>query len=96
MKKYLSYALILLGVGLLVLGVYHANQYWVQQATIAPSLDQLEKLGGAGTAGFDVEQTKALLSASTNALLQMFLVDAILGLLLITAGLWMAPEKHAH
>lgn len=95
MKQLLSYTFVLLGVGLLILGVYQANQYLVQQATIEPSLKQLEQMGDASLSGFNVEETKALLTASTNALIQGILIDLVLGLLFLAAGIWIAPgEKH--
>ncbi|HLD75895.1 MAG TPA: hypothetical protein VI874_02665 [Candidatus Norongarragalinales archaeon] len=96
MKQSLSHGLVLLGVALIALGIYNANQYWVQQATIAPSLAQLEN-AGTGLQGFDLDQTRQLITASTNALLQMFLTDLILGLLLLSAGIYISPqERHAH
>lgn len=93
MKNLFSYALVLLGVGLLVIGVYNANQYWIQQATVQPSLQQLEKLDTTGLTGVSLDETKQLLTASMNALLQMTLVDVILGLVFLVAGFWTMPSE---
>ncbi|MBI4360368.1 hypothetical protein HY572_01195 [Candidatus Micrarchaeota archaeon] len=92
----LSWTLILLGVGSLLLGLWHANQYLIQQATIEPSLQQLEQLEQAGLAGTDLEQTRQLLAASTTALIQSMLIDAILGLIFLVAGFWLTPTHSAH
>lgn len=96
LKPLLSWTLILLGVGSLLLGLYQVNQYLVQQATIEPSLKQLEQLAQSGLSGTDLEQTRQLLAASTTALIQSMLVDVILGLLFLVAGFWLAPTHSSH
>ncbi len=96
MKSTLSWALTLLGIAMIVLSVYQSNQYMVQQATVKPSLEQLEQLGAAGGGSVDLEQTRALIEASSNALIQSIVFDLILGLLFMAGGFWLAPKDAHH
>jgi len=100
MKSTLSWALTLLGIGLLLLATYQSNQYLVQQATIKPSLEQLEQLGQLGSGSVDLQQTRALIEASSTAMIQSIVMDLILGLLVLAGGFWLAPKDahhgHAH
>ncbi len=93
-KSALPLSFILLGVLMIALSVSQANQYFIQQATIEPSLQQLEQLGDLG--GVNVEETRQLLGASLNAIIQTILMDLILGLIFLVAGFWLLPSEKAH
>ncbi|MBI2445534.1 hypothetical protein HYV43_04055 [Candidatus Micrarchaeota archaeon] len=96
MKTNLSWALTLLGIAMLVLSVYQFNQYLVQQATVKPSLEQLEQLGSGNLGGVDLQQTRALIEASSTAMIQSIVLDLILGLLFLAGGFWLAPKDAHH
>ncbi|MBI5225678.1 hypothetical protein HY994_00375 [Candidatus Micrarchaeota archaeon] len=96
MKSNLSWILSLLGVALVVLSVYQLNQYLVQQATVAPSLAQLEQLGNNNLGGVDLQQTRDLIAASSTALMQSMVMDLVLGLVFLSGGFWFAPKEHEH
>ncbi len=90
MKSTLSWTLTLLGVAMIVLAVYQFNQFMVHQATVMPTLDQLEKLGAV------TDGQRELAEASANALIQSVVLDLILGLLFLAGGFWLAPKETAH
>lgn len=96
MKTALSWALSLLGVAFVVLSVYQFNQYMVQQATVQPSLAQLEQLGAGNLGGVDLQQTRELIQATSTALMQSIVIDLILGLLFLAGGFWLAPKETSH
>lgn len=103
MKTTLSGTLTLLGVAMLVLSVYQFNQYLVQQASAEPSLKQLEKqqaqlqaLGPEYANSANIEETRQIVVAAQNALLQSIIIDLILGLLLLAGGFALAPKETAH
>lgn len=96
MKSNLSWALTLIGIGLIVLSVYQFNQYLIQQATVGPSLKQLEQIGSGGLGGVDLQQTRDLIEASSTAMIQSIVLDVILALLFLAGGFWLAPKETAH
>ncbi len=96
MKSTLSWTLTLLGIGLVVLSVYQFNQYMVQQATVQPSLAQLEQLDQGSLGGVNIEQTRELISAASTALMQSVVMDLILGLLFLAGGFWLSPKETIH
>ena len=102
MKKILSQFLILLSALLFTLAVYQANQYLQVSATIAPSLAELNRIaaaGGAEAAGVDpaqLEQTKQLLTGTTNALMQAMLLDFVLAVVFLLGGYFSYNERGAH
>ena len=95
MKSTLSWTLTLLGVAMIVLSVYQFNQYLVQQATVQPSLAQLEQLDQGSLGGVNIEQTRELISAASTALIQSVVLDLILGLIFLSGGFWLAPKETA-
>lgn len=98
MKKILSQFLVMFGALLLTLSVYQANQYMQVSATVGPSLTQLNQLSAAGAeaAGLDaasLEQTRQLISGTTNSMMMSILLDFVLGIVFLLAGYFAYPEK---
>ncbi|HIH20799.1 TPA: hypothetical protein HA244_06025 [Candidatus Micrarchaeota archaeon] len=98
MKRILSQFLVMFGALLLTLSIYQVNQYMQVSATVGPSLAQLSQLDAASAeaAGIDaaqIEQTKQLISGTTNSIMLGFLIDFVLGIVFLLAGYFAYPEK---
>ena len=100
-KKALFGFVALLGVLLLFLAVYQANQYWTTKAALEPTLKQLDELAAlpAGTlaelamTSADVLEQKQQLLSAADSILQTVLVDFVLGVLLLFVGLLYYPRE---
>lgn len=103
-KKALFGFVALLGVLLLFLAVYQANQYWTTKVALEPTLQQLDELAAlpagtlaelAMTSAEVLEQKQQLLGAA-DSILQTVLVDFVLGVLLLFVGLLYYPRERSH
>lgn len=99
--KFLPSALLVLGCLFITLGFYQLNQYWIASSTIAPSLAQLNTvlndpvaLQAAGMNASDLEASKSLVFAGTNAMLQAAAFDLLVGLVLLLAS-WLKSKGDA-
>jgi len=93
-KRVLAGALAFMGCALLLIGTWQLNQWYTTQVQAASTMSMLQ--GSLSSLGSEagVQETVAALNSTTTAFLTTGIIDFVLGLVLLVAGLFLYPEGH--